>query len=94
MAAPIEGMLLTPFLDAYHISGTAPVFPIPRLGQPAQVAGAFSCLLTALLGAVALVKGGFGIRREPLVTVDAFLFGMLFSHPAFLSTASRHSPRM
>ena len=36
-------------------------------GQPALVARDFARLLAALLGAVALVKSGFGIRREPLL---------------------------
>jgi hypothetical protein len=76
-------MFFPPLLDAHHIGRAAPVFPISRLGEPSLVTGTFTHLLAALLGTVALVKGGLGIGREPLLTVDAFPLGMLFWHPAF-----------
>jgi hypothetical protein len=82
-ASPVIGMLFAPLLDAYHIGRTAPVIPIYGLRQPALVAGDFASLLAPLLGAETLVKGGFWIRREPLMAAGTDFSRMLFLHPAF-----------
>ena len=92
ITSPVEGMFFSPFLDANHIGGAAPVFPIPRLGQPALVARDFARLLTALLRAETLVERGFRVGCKRCLTTGTFYFAeMLFLHPSLFAAAVHSS---
>ena len=72
-----------------------PFWPTPIIrifGQPAPLSGGFPPLLAKLLGTVMLAWVTARIRLEPLFAAETFFAAMLELHPAFLITATWHSP--
>jgi hypothetical protein len=90
--ARVARMLFAPILHAPDIGWPSPDAFVIGLCEPFSLARRLTCLSAAPTGTIILLKGGFRIRREPLAAAGTNFTRMLFLHPAFLTTAFRHSP--
>ena len=89
LARPIW-MIHAPILSVFDPFWPAPIIRI--FGQPAPLSGGFPPLLAQNLGTVMLAWVTARIRLEPLFAAETFFAAMLELHPAFLTTATWHSP--